>query len=444
MGLLHLELWLVFFLLSGMFSVSYCDPEGFLSLSCGGTATYADSLNITWIPDDDYINVGQTTTINNVDSTSSSNTSIRYFPDVRARNCYKIPVQNASSSVLVRAKFAYQNYDKLMRGPAFSLSLGRSMVATINLSKVDPWIEEFVWPVSKDYIPICFHRIQNGGDPVISSLELRPLPQRAYNNSLHGPQKNLLRTCYRINCGYTNGSLRYPLDQYDRVWDADEDFSPSHLSMALYTKYDLNTSSINEVPPMVVVQTARLLERRNLLTYDLPLDELGSYYVVLYFAGIVPVSSRFDILANGGIIQSNYSVISRNSTVFYFTMEQIRGLNITLQNISFFPLINAIEVFEIVDIPPETSSTTVSALEVIQQYTGLDLGWEEDPCFPRPWNHLTCDGNLVTSIGLSGIKLRSISPAFGDLLDLRTLDLHNASLAGEIQNLNGLLHIEEL
>lgn len=221
--------------------------------------------------------------------------------------------------------------------------------------------------------------------------------------------------------------IRYPLDQYDRVWDADEDFSPSHLSMALYTKYDLNTSSINEVPPMVVVQTARLLERRNLLTYDLPLDELGSYYVVLYFAGIVPVSSRFDILANGGIIQSNYSVISRNSTVFYFTMEQIRGLNITLQNISFFPLINAIEVFEIVDIPPETSSTTgnaandftyigalyyffallilfvlldcaVSALEVIQQYTGLDLGWEEDPCFPRPWNHLTCDGNIVTSM----------------------------------------------
>lgn len=152
--------------------------------------------------------MGQTTTINNVDNTSSSNTSIRYFPDVRARNCYKIPVQNASSSVLVRAKFVYQNYDKLMRGPAFSLSLGRSMVATINLSKVDPWIEEFVWPVSKDYIPICFHRIQNGGDPVISSLELRPLPQRAYNSSLHGPQKNLLRTCYRINCGYTNGSLR--------------------------------------------------------------------------------------------------------------------------------------------------------------------------------------------------------------------------------------------
>ncbi|KAL2932927.1 hypothetical protein RDABS01_016046 [Bienertia sinuspersici] len=378
---------------------------GFLSLSCGGTTTYVDSLNITWISDEDYISVGQATTANTSgNSSSSSNTPIRYFSDAKARNCYKLPVKNASSSILVRAKFVYQNYDKLMKPPTFSFSLGRAMAATIDLSKTDPWTEEFIWPVKKDYIPICLYHLPNSGFPVISSLELRPLPQGAYNSSLDVPQKNLLRKRYRINCGYTN----------------------------------------DEMPPMAVIQTARLLERKNLLTYNLPLDELGNYYIVLYFGGVVPVSSSFNILANGGIIQSNYSVISRKSSVSYFTMEQIKGLNITLQNISFYPLINAIEVFQIVDIPPETSSTTVSALEVIQQYTGLDLGWAEDPCFPRPWNHITCDENLVTSIELSGINLRSISPAFGDLLDLRILDLHNTSLAGKIQNLDGLLHIEQL
>lgn len=151
---------------------------------------------------------------------------------------------------------------------------------------------------------------------------------------------------------------RYPLDQYDRVWDADEYYSPSHLSTAFRSKFGLNASSINEVPPVAVVQTARLLERKNLLTYNLPLDKLGNYYVVLYFSGIVPVSSSFNILVNGGIIQSNYTVISRNSSVFYSTMEQVQGLNVTLQNISFYPLVNAMEVFEIVDIPPETSSIT--------------------------------------------------------------------------------------
>ncbi|KNA09456.1 hypothetical protein SOVF_153340 [Spinacia oleracea] len=412
---LRFELWVVFFFVTGIVGVILCDPQGFLSLSCGGTATYVNTLNITWIPDDDYINVGQTATTNYADTTSSSmNTSVRSFPDARARNCYKLPVHNASSSVLVRAKFVYQNYDKRKRPPAFTLSLGRAITATINLSKADPWTEEFIWTVSKDYVPFCLFHIPNGGDPVISSLELRPLPRGAYNSGLAGPRKNFLRKCYRINCGYTNGSL------------------------------SLNASLATEVPPMAVLQTARLLERKNLLTYDLPLDELGNYYIVLYFAGIVPVSSRFNILANKGIVRSNYTVTSRNSSVLHFTVEQVRGLNITLQNISFYPLINAIEVFQMVDLPPETSSTTVSALEVIQQYTGLDLGWEEDPCFPKPWNHITCDGNLVTSIELSGINLRSISPAFGDLLDLRILDLHNTSLAGKLQNLNGLLHIEQL
>lgn len=150
--------------------------------------------------------MGETTTTN---TASSSKTSIRYFPDAKARNCYKLPVQNTSSLVIVRAKFVYQNYDKLMRAPTFSVSLGRAMTATINLSKADPWTEEFVWPVNKDYIPICFYHIPKGGDPVVSSLELRPLPQGAYSSILGGPQKNLLRKVYRINCGYTTGSLRY-------------------------------------------------------------------------------------------------------------------------------------------------------------------------------------------------------------------------------------------
>lgn len=40
----------------------------------------------------------------------------------------------------------------------------------------------------------------------------------------------------------------------------------------------------------------------------------------------------------------------------------------------------------------------VSALQVIQQTTGLDLGWQDDPCSPTPWEHIECDGNLVTSL----------------------------------------------
>lgn len=37
-------------------------------------------------------------------------------------------------------------------------------------------------------------------------------------------------------------------------------------------------------------------------------------------------------------------------------------------------------------------------MQVIQQSTGLDLGWQDDPCSPFPWEHIDCEGNLVTSL----------------------------------------------
>lgn len=40
----------------------------------------------------------------------------------------------------------------------------------------------------------------------------------------------------------------------------------------------------------------------------------------------------------------------------------------------------------------------VSALQVIQQSTGLDLGWQDDPCSPVSWDQIGCEGNIVTSL----------------------------------------------
>ena len=40
----------------------------------------------------------------------------------------------------------------------------------------------------------------------------------------------------------------------------------------------------------------------------------------------------------------------------------------------------------------------VSALQVLQQFTDLDLGWQDDPCSPTQWDHIGCEGSLVTSL----------------------------------------------
>ncbi|PIN10950.1 Serine/threonine protein kinase [Handroanthus impetiginosus] len=434
--------WLGLLVISAFFRLVLCYQDGFLSLSCGGTTSYVDSSNISWTPDGYYVSTGNMTSVVFPEGTSSTSLPVRFFPDSTGRKCYRVPTSNISSLVLVRTQFVYKNYDGLGKPPVFSVSLGTAITTTVNLAHNDPWIEEFIWPVNKDILPLCFHSIPNGGFPVISSLELRPLPEGAYRVS--DSTDKLLRKSYRINCGYNDGALRYPLDPYDRIWDADEDFSPYHVSSAFEIQSNFNLSNIKESPPTVVLQTARVLARWNSLIYRLPLDNQGYYHVVLYFAGILPVSPTFDVLINGDIVQSNYTVMRWEANSLSVIVKGIKNLNITLKTINYYPLVNALEVYEIVDIPLQSSSTTVSALQVIQQSTGLDLGWQDDPCSPTPWEHIECDGNLVTSLKLSDINLRTISPTFGDLLDLKALDLHNASLAGEIQNLGGLQHLEKL
>ncbi|CAL8177987.1 unnamed protein product [Prunus armeniaca] len=436
--------WVGFFLFSGFWAVAFCDQDGFLSLTCGGTTNYTDSSSISWIPDSAYISIGNTTTVDYFDGTSSSGAPVRYFPVSQGRKCYGLPVTNVSSLVLVRAQFVYKNYDGLGKPPSFSVSLGTAIVSTIDLRKNDPWTEEFLWPTGKDAVSFCLHAIADRGTPVISTIEVRPLPQGAYTSGMEDFPNKSLRKSYRINCGYTNGSLRYPLDPYDRIWDVDQSFAPFHVSAGFKTPLSFNFSALKEAPPAAILQTARVLARRDVLTYNFPLDTLADYYIVLYFAGILPVFPSFDVLINGDVVQSNYTVRSSQVGTLYFTLRGTKSLNITLKSTSFYPQVNAIEVYEILDIPKEASSTTVSALQVIQQSTGLDLGWQDDPCSPVSWDQIGCEGNIVTSLELPDIYLRSVSAAIGDLLDLKTLDLHNTSLAGEIQNLGSLTRLEKL
>ncbi|EXC25124.1 putative LRR receptor-like serine/threonine-protein kinase [Morus notabilis] len=441
--------WVRFFLFFGFWVlVAFSDQDGFLSLSCGGTTNYTDTSGISWIPDSAYISIGNTTSIDYTENYSSSTVPARFFPLSQARNCYRLPVKNMSSLVLVRAEFVYKNFDGRGKAPAFYVSLGTAILGKMDMAKNDPLIEEFVWPVNnKETLSFCLlgGGVRHKGSPVISSLEVRPLPEGAYTSGLRDFPNKSLRKSYRINCGYTNGSLRYPSDPYDRIWDFDNNFTPSHVSTGLKIKLSFSRSqTLKESPPPSILQTARVLARREVMTYNLPFDTLGDYYIILYFAGILPVSPSFNVMINGEIVRSNYTVKTSKVTALYLTRKGIKSLNITLKSTSFYPQVNGIEVYEIIDIPLEASSTTVSALQVIEQSTGLDLGWQDDPCSPTSWDHIGCEGSRITSLELQNINLRSISPTFGDLLDLKALDLHNTSLAGEIQNLGSLQRLEKL
>jgi len=153
---------------------------------------------------------------------------------------------------------------------------------------------------------------------------------------------------------------RYPIDQYDRIWDADEDFSPFHVSSGFDIQANFSMSVLKESPPVAVLQTGRVLARWLDLTYKFPIDHQGDFHIVLYFAGILPVSPSFDVLINGHVVRSNYTVNRWEVSSLFFTMKGIESLNITLKTVHYYPYINALEVYEILDIPLETSSTTGS------------------------------------------------------------------------------------
>lgn len=172
-----------------------------MSLSCGGRTSYIDSSNISWVPDDEYITTGKITSVTDI--------PIRFFPTTPGRSCYQIPLhKNISSLALIRSRFVYNNYDGEEKAPIFSVSLGTAVASTVNLKNKDPWIEEFVWPVNKDSLSFCLIATPNGGSPVISSIEVRPLPSGAYRTALGNEPRSSLRKVYRIDSGHANKSIR--------------------------------------------------------------------------------------------------------------------------------------------------------------------------------------------------------------------------------------------
>ena len=151
---------------------------------------------------------------------------------------------------------------------------------------------------------------------------------------------------------------RYPSDPFDRIWDPDQSFAPFHTSWNFNRLARLSSFNITETPPDTVLQTARILARKEILSYTLSLDTLGGYYIILYFAGILSLSPSFSVTINNEVKQSEYTVTSSEASALYFTQKRISELNITFEKFKFNPQVNALEVYQILQIPPEASSTT--------------------------------------------------------------------------------------
>jgi hypothetical protein len=335
------------------FSQANAQQPGFVSLACGASKSFTSS-GIYWMPDDEYAPPGgYSANVSNLLGT------LRSFPNttnLSTRICYSLPILQTPPPpqgimILVRATFDYLDYDGLNQPPSFDVYLGPTLLSKVDLTMTgvgnnDTWVVEVIFN-STETQALCL--LRGKGNPVISSLEVRPVINASYAEA-GASATTMLQTVYRINCGAST-PLRYPDDPSDRIWSSDESyFSPLTATAIKTTSNLLSVSQVRDQAPAAVLGSARVNYQNQSLTYALPLPSdlqtLTSFQFNVYF------SELFNSSASLNLSVDNYLLLPQITLLPFVAVEYTKPAysqgawwNLTLQPMSGAPLINALEVF---------------------------------------------------------------------------------------------------
>ncbi|XP_024009509.1 putative receptor-like protein kinase At3g46340 isoform X2 [Eutrema salsugineum] len=425
------------------------DQEGFISLDCGLSPSEASpyiepDTGLWFSSDSDFIQSGK---IGRIDAsfpkTLKSYVTLRYFPD-GIRNCFNLSVKQGTN-YLMRVTALYGNYDGLNIYPKFDLHVGPNFWVTIDLDKkVSGQTEEIIYIPRSNYLDLCL--VKTGtSTPMISSLELRPLP-----NELYITESGSLKSWNRYYLTDSDIILSYPNDVNDRIWEPKFDSAWKHIS----TNLEANNSN-GFLVPHNVLKTAAIPANASKpfnITEDLdfPDDEV---YLYLHFSEVQSLpaneSREFDILWNGEDFKKAISPKYLKTTTVHTTSPlKCKGGECNLElkkteNSTLPPLLNAIEMYTVVKFPQlETNANDVVAIRKIKARYGLNkITWQGDPCVPQKflWDNLNCNSKdtstppRITSLNLSSNGLKgTIAAAIQNLTRLEMLDLSNNKLTGEV------------
>ena len=154
---------------------------GFLYIDCGSTTSYVDPITgIYWLPDSDYIPELSGQNHQNLlitDSTFSDLSelkTLRAFDDLRAKNCYALPVKK-NSTYLLRASFYYGNYDNTAKPPTFQVSVEATIVDNITTSSTELVYTELYYISQSNVTFLCLLPDASKSTPFISAINLRPV-----------------------------------------------------------------------------------------------------------------------------------------------------------------------------------------------------------------------------------------------------------------------------
>ncbi|KAF2547020.1 hypothetical protein F2Q70_00019575 [Brassica cretica] len=305
--------------------------------------------------------------------------------------------------------------------------------------------QEIIHITRSNILEICL--VKTGtSTPLISALELRPLPYDTYIT-----RTGSLKYVDRIYFSNSDKGVRYPEDVYDRAW------SPFLLVEWTQINTTLNVvdSHKDYNPPQDVIKTAAVpANASEPMTFSWTLDTSDDEtYAYLYMADIQKVRNNdtreFDIIANGKVEFDPYSPMKFEVEVLFnrvplkcegglCRVQLSRTRKSTLP-----PLMNALEIFQVIEFPQsETNQDDVIAMKNIRDNYGLNkISWQGDPCVPKQflWSGLRCNvidvstPPRIIALDLSSSGLSGDIPLFiQNLTQLQELDLSRNNLTGEV------------
>ncbi|VAH65161.1 unnamed protein product [Triticum turgidum subsp. durum] len=451
--------------------------SGFISIDCGNRRTYNDSTTgIQYHSDHGFVDGGLSHKISTefmADATNEQQKTLRSFPQ-SSRNCYTLP-SATGKKFLVRALFTYGDYDGLnstMSGSLFrfGLHIGVNFWEAVNLTNSDPsntiW-KEVLTVAPGNNLSVCLINFGTG-TPFVSSLELRPLQDVMYpfvNSSVS------ISYFKRFRFGNaTEYITRYPLDPYDRFWEA------WFSTYKAYPWITLNTSNeVKRLPgndtfqvPQAILQNATTVDTNNTF-YSVRvaagpnLDPTNLQLLpIFHFAEVVDNNPNrsFNIYSGDELLFPDFSpsrsqVDSMHQNGRFLHNPAASFLLNKTNNSVLPPLINAFELYSLVRMDNlTTDSNDISYIkEVKKHYNLAQINWNGDPCSPGEysWEGLICSypkSNqnpriIAVNLSTSGLK-GGLAISFMNMSSLINLDLSHNNLTGAIPDYLGSLRVLNL
>ncbi|KAF8094102.1 hypothetical protein N665_0370s0037 [Sinapis alba] len=389
------------------------DQKGFISLDCGSPPNE---------PPYNSVQTGLTFWKEFESVLSKPFWKLRYFPDGN-RNCYTLNVTQGTT-YLIRAQFVYGNYDGLNKYPSFDLYLGPNLWENIDLSVLvtNGTFREIIHkPVSKSSLQVCLVKRGTNNIPLISTLELRPLP----NNNIYNTQSGSLRYSRRRYFSTASSSVRYPSDVIDRQW------FPSFYEnewTEVTTDLSVNISNGYNPPQVVMASASTPISAFAAWNFTWILSpSTTQFYIYMHFAEIQSLQANetreFSVSVNGNPINESYSPKTFSTETLSYSkpqqcederciVELLRTSKSTLP-----PLMNALEIYTVIDFP------------LLETNQDDELMWDGLNCE----NTDTSEPPIVTILNLSSSNLTGIiASGIQNLTHLKELDLSNNNLTGGV------------